>query len=159
MDMESGKRQLVTYLKKYGVTALILISGILMMLLPEKQTTQYPDEPEQEQPLLLQEELADILSQIAGVGKVKVLLTEASGSDTVFQTDSGMNAQNQNTVILTDGSRKETGLVKQILPPIYRGAVVVCRGADNASVRLAVVEAVKSVTGLSADHITVLKMK
>lgn len=158
MDMESGRRQFVTYLKKYRFTALILISGILIMLIPQQQTIQYQEEPDQVQPLL-QEELADILSQIAGVGKVQVLLTEASGSNTIFQTDSGMNAQNQNTVILTDGSRKESGLVKQILPPIYRGAVVVCRGADSASVRLAVVEAVKSVTGLSSDCITVLKMK
>ena len=159
MDMESGRRQFVTYLKKYRFTALILISGILIMLLPEQQNTiQYQEEPDQVQPSL-QEELADILSQIAGVGKVQVLLTEARGSHTVFQTDSGMNAQSQNTVILTDGSRKESGLVKQILPPVYRGAVVVCRGADSASVRLAVVEAVKSVTGLSSDCITVLKMK
>jgi len=36
---------------------------------------------------------------------------------------------------------------------------VVCQGADRAGVRLAVVDAVKSVTGLSSDRITVLKMK
>jgi len=42
---------------------------------------------------------------------------------------------------------------------LYRGAVVVCQGGDNASVRLAVVEAVSNATGLTSDRITVLKMK
>ena len=55
--------------------------------------------------------------------------------------------------------RKQTGLVQQVNPPTYLGAVIVCQGADSASVRLAIVEAVGSVTGLSTDKITVLKMK
>ena len=59
----------------------------------------------------------------------------------------------------SDSSRNETGLIRQIIPPVYRGAVVLCQGAENANIRLQIVEAVKSVTGLSSDHITVLKMK
>jgi len=49
--------------------------------------------------------------------------------------------------------------VQQVNPPTYLGAVIVCQGADSASVRLAIVSAVGSVTGLSTDKITVLKMK
>ena len=39
------------------------------------------------------------------------------------------------------------------------GAIVVCQGGDNATVRLAIIEAVSNVTGLGADKISVLKMK
>jgi stage III sporulation protein AG len=104
-------------------------------------------------------QLAAILGQISGVGRVEVLLTEAAGADTVYQVDTRQNQANADTVIITDRNREETGLVKQIFPPVYRGAVVVCQGADSAGVRLNVVDAVKSVTGLSSDCITVLKMK
>ncbi len=40
-----------------------------------------------------------------------------------------------------------------------RGAVVVCAGAENAQVRLAVTNAVSAYTGLGSDKITVMKMK
>ena len=58
-----------------------------------------------------------------------------------------------------DAARTETGLVRQTLEPIYRGAVVLCDGADQSGVRLAIVNAVSSVTGLGADRICVLKRK
>ncbi len=37
------------------------------------------------------------------------------------------------------------------------GVVVVCRGADNAKVRLDIIRAIGSYTGFSSDKITVLK--
>lgn len=160
MDFESGKQQLIIYVKKYRYVILALLLGLIIMLLPEsKPSVQNIQPPEKVTPVELEYKLGQILSQIAGVGKAEVLLTEACGSETIFQTDSGKNTSGLDTVILTDSSRAESGLVKQILPPSYRGALVVCRGADSASVRLAVVEAVRSVTGLSFDCITVLKMK
>lgn len=159
MDMVSGKQQLINCIKKYQYVLILFLIGISFMLLPQKenQPTMIPSE-ERSLPDL-EMELAALLSQIAGVGKAEVLLTEASGSDTIYQIDTAQNQSNFDTVIVTDGNREETGLVKQILPPVYRGAVIVCQGADSAGVRLSVVEAVKSVTGLSSDCITVLKMK
>jgi len=160
MDYESGRQQFLNLFKKYRYVLLILVLGMFIMLIPQgeqsDQTLPHSAEPE---PQDLEYKLSKLLSQIAGVGKAEVLLTEAYGSETIFQTDTRQNDSNMDTVILMDSSRKETGLVKQVLPPVYRGAVVICRGADSASVRLAVVEAVKSVTGLSSDCITVLKMK
>jgi hypothetical protein len=39
------------------------------------------------------------------------------------------------------------------------GAVVVCQGADSASVRLAIAQAVRCYTGLGADRIEIFKME
>ncbi len=39
------------------------------------------------------------------------------------------------------------------------GAVVVCRGADSAEVRLRIVKAVSAYTGLGSDRIVVLRME
>ena len=160
MDMESGKQQFVTAIKKYQYVLLVVLIGVFLMLLPQKtdqEKTQSPQEIPAAQDL--ESELAAILTRLLGVGKAEVLLTEASGSNTIYQMDTGQNQSNLDTVVIMDGNREEAGLVKQILPPVYRGAIVVCQGADSAAVRLSVVEAVKSVTGLSSDCITVLKMK
>lgn len=161
MDMESGKQQLISCIKKYQYIIGVILVGVFLMLVPQKEEQSLNLPAETEQTILpdLELELSVILSQISGVGKTEVLLTEASGSDTIYQTDATQNQSNLDTVIITDKNREETGLVKQVLPPVYRGALVVCQGADSASVRLSVVEAVKSVTGLSSDCITVLKMK
>lgn len=160
MDMESGKQQFIGFVKKYQYIFLAVLAGVFLMLLPEhtekprtEAVAQVTEEPD------LEKDLSRILSQIAGVGKAEVLLTEASGADTIYQMDAGQNQSNLDTVIVTGENRTETGLIKQVISPVYQGAVVVCQGADSAGVRLAVSEAVKSVTGLSADCITVLKMK
>ena len=130
-----------------------------MLMLP----TQTEEEPVQsaaeESQQDLQTQLEAILEEIAGVGKVQVLLTEASGSNTVYQVDENRNQANLDTVIVMNSQREEEGLIKQVISPEYRGAVIVCQGAEHAGVRLAVVDAVKSVTGLSSDCIAVLKMK
>lgn len=160
MDMESGKEQIIRSVKKYQYVLWAVLLGVFLMLLPQKK-----EEPEREIPtqteaaLTLEEELSVILSKISGVGKAEVLLTELSGSSTIYQTDTAQNQGNSDTVIVMDRNREEQGLVKQVLPPVYKGAIVVCQGADSASVRLKVVDAVQSVTGLSSDCITVLKMK
>ena len=41
----------------------------------------------------------------------------------------------------------------------FTGAVILCQGANNAEVRLQVVEAVSAFTGLGSNRIMVLKMK
>ena len=160
MDMESGKEQIIRSVKKYQYVLWVVLLGIFLMLLPQKQESPGREIPAETEAVFdLESELSAILSQISGVGKAEVLLTELSGSSTIYQTDTGQNQGNSDTVIVMDRNREEQGLVKQVLPPVYKGAIVVCQGADSASVRLSVVDAVKSVTGLSSDCITVLKMK
>ena len=106
-----------------------------------------------------------ILSQIEGAGQVRVLLTEESGRETVYQTDSQSDSDDSgtrrtdDTVLVEDSSRTETGLVRQTLAPRYRGAVILCRGADQPSVKLAIVAAVRCVTGLRPAQISVQTMK
>ena len=96
---------------------------------------------------------------------MSVLLTEKEGSQTLYQTDSQTDAdesgsrRTDDTVLIEDENRTESGLVRQTLGPVYRGAVILCQGADDPSVKLAVVEAVRCVTGLGADQISVQKMK
>jgi len=169
MDWISDTTAIKGYLKKYKWAVLVLCVGILLMLLPESNSDPETLEPVSEIPVQsqmnLQEELAQILSQLEGAGNVRVLLTESMGSQTLYQTDQ-MRSGDQDTadirsetVILTEADRSEAGLVKRVDPPQYLGAIVLCQGAGNASVRLAIVDAVGTVTGLRSDQISVWKMK
>lgn len=161
---KSGKVRL--WLKEYRYVILVLVLGILLMMLPQsdKEEKKVEEVPiaETEPRETLQEQLEQLLSMVQGAGKVRVLLTEAEGERVVYQTDgeeSSQNSKRTDTVILSDSGRAESGLVQQILPPTYLGAVILCQGADSASVRLALIEAVSNATGLSTDRISVLKMK
>ena len=167
MDINAIGRKILDFLKKYRFVVLILTIGIVLMVLPtgKKEETAQPAFTQKATVEDPTRELAQILSQIQGAGKVQLLLTKGSGERTVYQTDEDRDTSDQNqsvrveTVIVTDKDRTQQGLIQQILAPEYRGAIVVCQGADNAAVRLAIIEAVSDATGLGTDRISVLKMK
>lgn len=169
MDIKKLQNSLGDFLKKYRYVILVLAIGLALMLLPtgkesvaDNRSTQ---QQAQEQSVSVGDQLALILGDIEGAGKVKVMLTEATGEERIYQTDEEQSESENGsdisikTVIVTDSEKNETALVRQINPPRYLGAIVICQGADSASVRLAVVDAVSKITGLGSDCISVLKMK
>lgn len=166
MDLKTIGAKLKTFMYKNRYAALVLLIGIILMCLPSKrgeapqiQTT------EVEEKSSVSHELAEILSNIDGAGKVEVLLSVASGEETIYQTNQSVSesetgsATQCDTVTVTDEQRNQTGLIRQINPPTYQGAIIVSQGADKPTVRLAIVNAVSKVTGLTTDRISVLKMK
>ncbi len=167
MELKEQKNRLIAFAGKYKYVLLVLALGIGIMLLPvgknETHTQVIPTEgAKQESDICAQ--LEDILSAVQGVGKVEVMVSIASGASTVYEKDetvtSGENgSKDSQTVIITDGNRGENGLIQQMNPPRYLGAVVVCQGADRADIRLWIIEAVSKITGLGADRISVLKMQ
>ena len=163
MELKKLKGRAGQLLKKYRYVLIVLLVGIGLMLIPDlgEQTATEPTAVETTIPDQT-EELTQILSQIQGAGKVRVLLTLAVGERTVYQTDQDIEASGgvkSQTVTVTNSNRDQQGLVQQIMAPEYRGAIVLCQGANDANVRLAIVEAVADATGLSTDRISVLKMK
>lgn len=155
------------FLARYKYILLIFLVGIVLMLFPtDSKKTEQQSVPVQEQPksetLLLEEQLSALLSQLAGAGKVQVLLTEATGQQTVYQENrdtSQSETTKTSTVIVSGSTRGQEGLICQVNPPTYLGAVVLCQGADLPSVRLSITEAVANATGLGYHKISVLKMK
>lgn len=163
MELKKLRGRAGELIGKYKYVLVVLLVGIGLMLIPQQKADtkdtavateiSFPDQTEA---------LGKILSQIQGAGKVEVLLTLSAGQQMVYQTDStqdGTGRSSQETVTVTDADRNQQGLVQKILAPEYRGAIVLCQGAGDASVRLAIVEAVSDATGLSTDRISVLNMK
>lgn len=170
MEIKVIRDKLFVWVKKYRYALLVLLGGILLMLIPagKKETADpLPAVPTQQKPQLeiTARNLETVLSQIKGAGKVEVLLTLAAGERTVFQTndrsssDENSKTQEFDTVLISDSNRSEEALIAQIVAPEYLGAVIVCQGAEDPSVRLAVSDAVSKATGLGTDRISVVKMK
>lgn len=170
MDIKLILKKISGRIAKYRYVGVILIAGILLMVLPtgKKESSEVVQTTPKEQNTLshiTSEELGALLSQIKGVGKVELLLTYAGGERTIFQTNEhSVTSENSvtreyETVLITNGNRGEEALITEVRPPEYLGAVVVCQGADDPSVKLAVSEAVSKATGLGTDRISVLLMK
>ena len=160
MEVKRSLEKVTELLKKYRYVCIVVLAGIILMTLPIGVSKQEAAEPKAETSEIpsMELRLTNILAQIRGAGKVSVMLTEAAGEETVFQENNSSSGQ-KDTVTVTDKDRNESGLIVQILPPRYLGAVVVCQGADDPQVRLAIAEAVSSLTGLGTDKITIVKMK
>ncbi|MBQ2785581.1 MAG: hypothetical protein IJF02_03665 [Oscillospiraceae bacterium] len=167
MDWIGFQKKALGAVKQYRFAILVLIVGLALMLIPgkrEETQSQVSIQAEKQESSDMSEELAQILSHIQGAGKVEVMLTVAYGEKTIYQTDEDISGVENGstrieTVIITSSDRGQNGLIQQVNPPVYLGAIVVCQGADRSAVRLAIVEAVSKVTGLGADRISVLKMK
>lgn len=168
MELEKWKEKIQIFLHQYRYPLLILLAGVLLLTLSGRKqdaSEQTPQAVTQKQEDTTEQLLAQILGQIDGVGRVRVMLTVAEGETVIYQSDEdatmGENSSSvrNDTIIVNDADRNQHALIQQILPPKYRGAIIVCQGADSHAVKWAVVEAVSKATGLGADHITVLKMK
>lgn len=165
MDLVAMGKKAVNWAGKYRYVLLILLIGICLMLIPDlssKKEENTAIQPTQTVTLSLSQELEQILSKVKGAGKVSVMLTVDEGEQIHYQTDDTYNSaesHKHDTVIVTDSDRAQNGLIQKIDPPRYRGAVVVCEGADSPVVQLSVMEAVSKVTGLDSTRISILKMK
>ena len=159
--MDLRIEQLTKHIKNNKFIFLVLGVGLVLMLLPTGKTETEIVQSMPETYVSQEEQLESVIGQIQGVGKVRILLTIAQGERTLYVYDEDISDSQgrKEAVVITDESRAQSGLVSQVLPPVYLGAVIVCQGGDQPAVRLAVVEAVGAATGLTADKISVLKMK
>ena len=165
-------KKILAGLKKYKYAVLILLLGIALMLLPfgkKEETTETEVQVEtlsdEAYAQALEQRLEDMLCQVSGAGQVRVMLTLQTGSRTEYQTDTQISdsetqsQEERKTVILSEGSAYDKAAVSAVQYPRFQGALILCQGADQSTVRLSLVNAVAALTGLSSGQITVIKMK
>ena len=156
--------------RKYRAVGLVLLAGLLLLLLPTGKSSGQERQTSDDTQLYSLEEteqrMAEVLGTIDGVGRVRIMLTLRAGSSLRLAEDSslsdstgGQTKQEKQVLTVNRGSGRQEVVVTQQLYPTYQGAVVVCEGAGSSSVRLAVVNAVSVLTGLSSDRISVVKWK
>lgn len=124
----------------------------------------------------LEKRLTDALSQMANVGKVKVLITLKASEELVLEKDSSISrsvtdekdaqggsrsinemTSEENTVYSTEGAYSEPYVVK-IYAPKIEGVLVVAEGAGSGTVNRTIVEIVQALFGVEAHKVMVVKM-
>ena len=167
MKFKPDLKQLTERMAKFRLPALILCLGVVLMLLPGKSRTETPAEAEPAQAVsdsfdlaALERQLSAALSEISGVGEAEVVLTlRTSGERVLAQDTSEGTSSDTETVIVSTGTGTEEAVSVKTIYPKFQGALVVCEGADQAKVKLEVLQAVSAVTGLRSDQISVCQRK
>lgn len=167
-------------LGKFKYPLMILLLGVLLLAIParkdatptanpEKETLSEPSQDEPDELGAMEEKLSSLLSQMEGAGRVRVMLRYATGSRVIYQTDSNQEVSSDTdskqtkteiqTVMASGSGGQDSPVATQTILPTFQGALIVAEGAGNSEVKLNLVNAVSSLTGLGADKITVIKMK
>lgn len=152
-------------MRKYRLVWCVILAGLLLLLLPTggERGDEEPAPHTQASFDLAgtEERLARTLSQIEGAGEVTVMLTAENGPRTILaeNTERRDGGQKTEPVILSRGAGSQETVTVQEVYPRYQGALLVCPGGDDASVRLQLTEATAALTGLGADKISISKGK
>ncbi len=155
--------KITAFLGGYRYVILMMVVGIVLLLLPTGEED-VALELEREDVVLssesvsvLEERLAQALSQIAGAGETQVMLTLADSGQRILAEDLEWDdtSETSETVILSDASRGESVVELQTISPSFRGALVVSQGAGSATVQLELIHAVSVLTGLPTNKIAI----
>lgn len=125
----------------------------------------------------IKKELQETLSQIAGVGKVNVIIYFDGGVESIpaknisdvnkkTEEKDGQNgtrittetSKTENIVVTNEGGASKPFIVKQLNPSIG-GVMVVAEGADNSGVKESLQNAVRTVLNLPVHKVSVMPMK
>lgn len=154
--------------KAYRLVWLVILAGLVLLALPsgkeeEAQEEETPVTATQFDLAAMEDRLAQALSRIDGAGEVTVVLTLQDGPRQVLaqnvDRDGEEGREQTETVVLSRGSGSQETVSVQELYPSYQGALLVCPGGDDPTVRLKLTEATSALTGLGADKISISKGK
>ena len=147
--------------KKLPLPALAVMAvGCLLLLMPARGMTEEETPKGEGQEVFdlegFERRLEQVLSEIAGAGETRVVLSLHGGSRQILAQDRQQDSSGASAQTVTVGSSSDKQVVPiQIMAPNFRGALVVCQGAEDARVRLEVTKAVCVLTGLGTDCVCV----
>ena len=109
--------------------------------------------------LIYENKLKDVLQSIDGVGKVKVIISLESGTETVLAmkttTKSTANGiETESSPILVNG---KTVVVKELFPKVS-GVLIVAQGADKLMIRNKLEQATSSLFNINVNQIEIFSM-
>lgn len=108
----------------------------------------------------LEKKLTDILSNVNGAGKVKVMLTVESGMETVTAVETIVKQSGNDTTTTTSpvmvGGKPV--VLKEMYPKIT-GVLIVAQGASSIKVKLELLKATSSVLAIEENIIEIFTMK
>ena len=151
---------------RYKYILLAILAGVLILMLPDggsgtKEVTTQEMSFAGDELGIEERRMESLLSRIKNAGHVRVMLTLRESRKRILAYDRKTNGEQSqyDTVVVSKGAGVQQPVVLQETGPTYQGAVVVCEGGDDPRVKLEIMNAVRSLTGLSADRICICKSK
>lgn len=124
----------------------------------------------------LEQRLESILSNINGVGSLKVFINYSESSETVAMynensktsvteetdTSGGVrkveSTDTQKEIVYQESDGDKTPIVQKTVEPKIEGAIITAEGASNISIKTSIIQAVEAATGLATHKIQVFEM-
>ncbi|MBQ2938147.1 MAG: hypothetical protein IJE05_04655 [Clostridia bacterium] len=124
----------------------------------------------------LEERLEAILSNINGVGNVKVFINYSESSETVAmynensktsvteETDTSGGVRkveetdSQKEIVYQEDNGSKTPIVQKTVEPKIEGAIITAKGASDINIKTNIIQAVEAATGLATHKIQVFEM-
>lgn len=124
----------------------------------------------------LEERLENILSNINGVGNVKVFINYSESSETVAMynensktsvteetdTSGGVrkveSTDTQKEIVYQENDGEKTPIIQKTIEPKIEGAIITAKGAADINVKTSIIQAVEAATGLATHKIQVFEM-
>lgn len=147
---------------QYAVIGAMLIIVLLIFLFGfkvEEEQVVYTQDEITTYVTNLENKLSKTLSEVAGAGNVKVIITVESGKETVLAmkttTKEGINGvESETSPIIING---KPVVVKELYPKII-GVLIVAKGANNISVMNRLQQATISLLDINLNQIEILTM-
>jgi len=189
MGLESAGNLLRQFFAKDFKLKIIVLLGILGMALILLSQFADNDSAGQSQPQALggaefanreyiaqlEERLQNLISQIDGVGRNKVMVTLETGTEYVYAQEHRRNTDTTHSgngeipvggrtqesveqrfiLVDTEFGRREA-LVLTRIPPRVQGVVIVCEGANNPLVEQKLISVVTTALGISSNRVSVV---
>ena len=124
----------------------------------------------------LEKKLENILSKIQGVGKVKVFINYSQSSETVAmynenskvsqteETDTSggkrviESTDSQKDIVFKEENGEKIPITQKIIQPKIEGAIITAQGANDATTKSNIMQAVEAATGIATHKIQVFEM-
>lgn len=165
LELFKGEKKLLNLTVAAGILGMLLIG--VSEWIPEHQPDQTSEAgaavsalTTEEYASELETRLEALIQQMDGAGNVRVMVTMAESSRTVYATDTetdGNGSVRSEHLLLSDGS-SPPALVETTRLPQVQGVVVLCEGGDDVTVQARITEIVDVLTGAGASHISVERM-
>ena len=140
LDKIAGALKEVLNNKRGRVFVIMFAVGVALLLLsfalPSAEEKSAGDESLDEYKVRLEEELADMCSDVEGAGKCRVMVSFSAGERREYKS----------------------GVLISSVPPEVQGVTVLCKGGDSVRVKAAISELISALYGIGSNRICVLKL-
>lgn len=164
--LEGDKRLKIALIGGVVIIALLLFfisSGADSCSAKKGAAAQMPAEVKSDASELLEGRLESILSKMAGVGRVKVMVSlERTSEQVVASSSKSANSEKSassesHPATVQSGGREEPIVLAEVFPTV-RGVIVIAEGAYDFGVKLNIVSAVSTVLGIDQKLVEVFVM-